>query len=165
MRIVILGPGGAGKSRLARLLAARTGAALISLDAIWPRFAGDVAAFRAELARLHEAEAWVSDGNFAAATFDIRLPRATQIVWLEPSRFLCAVRAVRRALTGDPDHSLRKLPDVLRFIRDFERVNRPRIEALRREHGPDVPVVRLRNDYETERWLASLRPHPSTSSG
>ena len=57
MRIVILGPGGAGKSRLARLLAARTGAALISLDAIWPRFAGDVAAFRAELARLHEAEA------------------------------------------------------------------------------------------------------------
>lgn len=162
MRIVILGPGGAGKSRLARLLAAQTGAALISLDAIWPRFAGDVAAFRAELVRLHEGEAWVSDGNFAAATFDIRLPRATEVVWLEPPRLVCAVRAVRRALTGDPDHTLRGLPDVLRFVRDFDRVNRPRIDALRREHGPDVPVVRLRSEGDV---VAYLDPHPEPVEG
>ncbi|MEJ0042908.1 MAG: hypothetical protein WDM81_12190 [Rhizomicrobium sp.] len=67
---------------------------------------------------------WVSDGNFAAVSFDIRLPRATQIVWLECPRRLCVWRATRRALGGDRVHRLRKLPEVLRYIRDFDRINR-----------------------------------------
>src|ERR1700689_785082 len=92
-RIVLLGCAGSGKSTLARRWRAATGAPAIILDDIW-RPDGDVTEFRATMARLHAGEAWISDGNFAAATFDIRLPRATLIIWLERPRWFCAWRAM-----------------------------------------------------------------------
>jgi adenylate kinase family enzyme len=149
-RIVLLGPAGSGKTRLARRYAMRTGAALICLDAIW---AGDVEAFRAEIARLHAGEAWISDGNFAAVSFDIRLPRATEIIWLEAPRWLSIVRAVRRPFRADSDHALHGLPKALAFIWNFERRNRPLIERLRQEKGPQVPVRRLRTKAEIAVFL------------
>ncbi len=158
-RIVVLGCAGSGKSRLARRIGARGGIPVISLDEIWqPDWGGDrTPAFREMLVRLHAGEAWVSDGNFAAVSFDIRLPRATLIVWLERPRWLCAWRAVGRALGGDHVHRLKKLPEALRFIRNFDRINRPLIERLRMEHGPDVPVVRLRSDAEIAQFDFSDR--------
>jgi adenylate kinase family enzyme len=152
-RIVLLGCAGTGKTRLARRYAQRTGAALICLDAIW---AGDAEAFRVEMARLHADEAWISDGNFAAATFDIRLPRATQIVWIEAPRWLCLLRAIRRPFRGDSDHRLRDLPKALAFIRRFDRRNRPLIEAARARHGPDVPLLRLTDNASIESFLETL---------
>jgi len=155
-RIVVLGCAGSGKSRLARLIGARDGVPVVSLDEIWqPNWTSDMTpAFRDTLARLHAGDAWVSDGNFAAVSFDIRLPRATLIVWLDRPRWLCALRAVRRALGGDSVHRLRKLPEALAFIRNFDRINRPLIEKLRMQHGPDVPVMRLRNDAEVAQFLS-----------
>jgi adenylate kinase family enzyme len=151
-RIVLLGCAGSGKTRLARRYAARTGAAPICLDAIW---AGDVEAFRTEIARLHAGEAWISDGNFAAVSFDIRLPRATEIVWLEAPRWLCLLRAIRRPFRADSDHRLGKLPGALQFIWNFDRRNRPLIERLRIEHSPQVPVRVLKMRTEIEEFLPS----------
>ena len=151
-RIVLLGPAGSGKTRLARRYAQRTGAALICLDAIW---AGDVEAFRAEMTRLHAGEAWISDGNFAAVSFDVRLPRATQIVWVEAPRWLSILRAIRRPFLSHSDHALRGLPEVLAFIWNFDRRNRPLIERLRLEHGPRVPVRHLRTKAEIEAFLTA----------
>jgi len=151
-RIVLLGCAGTGKTRLARRYAQRTGAALVCLDAIW---AGDLEAFRAEIARRHAAEAWISDGNFAAASFDIRLPRATEIVWVEAPRWLCLLRAIRRPFRADSDHGLAKLGDALRFIWNFDRRNRPLIERLRAEHGPQVPLRHLRTNAEIEAFLTA----------
>jgi len=155
MRIVLLGCAGAGKTTLAKRLAAETGAPLICLDAIWPGglAPSDVPAFRILMTELHAGEAWISDGNFAAATFDIRLPRADLIVWLEPPRLLCALRATRRVSRPGEAHKLAKLPDALRFIWGFERKNRPLIEAGRLKHGPDVPLVRLRTGREIEAFV------------
>lgn len=141
-RIVILGCAGTGKTTLAYRLGAKTGAPVICLDAIWRR-EPDVPGFRALLQQAHAGESWISDGNFSAATFDIRLPRATRIIWLEKSRLLCAWRAIARAFTPGEPHGLRKLPEVLRFIWKFDRVNRPRIETLREQFGPHVPVEHI----------------------
>ncbi len=152
-RIVLLGCAGSGKSTLARRYAAGTGAALICLDAIWTPGA-DVTEFRETLRRSHVGDAWISDGNFAAVSFDIRLPRATMIVWLDRPRWSCAWRATIRALTPGTDHALRDLPKVLRFIEGFERINRPLIEAETRAHGGAVPVVRLTTDGEINDFLA-----------
>lgn len=157
MRIVLLGVAGAGKSTLARRLAAETGAKLICLDELSTTSGvtrEQLPAFRALMTELHAGEAWISDGNFAAATFDIRLPRADLIVWLQPPRSLCAWRALLRPFRAGEQHKLGELPRVLRFIWNFDQVNRPRIEALRAEHGPDVPVVRLRTMVE----VAMFRP-------
>ena len=160
-RIVFLGCAGTGKSRLARAIGARDGVPVLSLDEIWqPEWNSAMTpAFRAMLAEMHAGEAWVSDGNFAAVSFDIRLPRATLIVWLERPRWLCAWRAIGRALGGDRVHRLRKLPEALRFIRNFDRINRPRIETLRLQYAPDVPVLRLKSDREIEAFALN-RPSP-----
>jgi adenylate kinase family enzyme len=146
-RIVILGCAGTGKTTLARQLGDRTGAPVICLDEIWqPQLhKQDVPAFRALIRHAHAGDNWISDGNFAAATFDIRLPRATLIIWLERSKLSCAWRSVKRVFQPGEPHRIRKLPDVLTFIWKFDRVNRPRIEALREVHGPQVPVQRILN--------------------
>jgi hypothetical protein len=54
-------------------------------------------------------------------------------------------------------HRIGKLPEVLAFIWRFDRVNRPRIEALRVIHGPDVPVCRLTQLREIAAFLSSYR--------
>ena len=90
-RIIILGCAGSGKTTLARQLGKRTGMPVICLDTIWqPHWnEKDVPAFRALMKNAHAGDEWISDGNFAVATFDSRLPRATLVVWLECSRLSC----------------------------------------------------------------------------
>ena len=157
-RIVLLGSAGSGKSTLARRLGERLGVPVISLDAIWQPGWGppEVPAFRALMRDAHAGEAWISDGNFAAATFDIRLSRATLIVWLDRPLLVCARRAIARVLRGGSDHRVRGLVKALRFIWGFERRNRPLIEAQRRLHGPLVPVLHLANDAEIAAFAASV---------
>ncbi|MGH8122949.1 MAG: hypothetical protein ACREPT_09285 [Rudaea sp.] len=154
-RIVVLGCAGSGKSHLARRLGAQLGVPVFSLDDIWqPDWTADMTpAFRETLTRLHAGEAWISDGNFAAVSFDIRMPRATLVVWLERPRWLCYLRAVTRVLRGDHFHRLRGLPKALRFIANFDQLNRPRIEALRLQYAPGVPVARLRSEEQVAQHL------------
>src|ERR1700722_7069084 len=71
-RIVLLGCAGAGKSTLAKRLSAATDAPLICLDGLCPGglAPSDVPAFRNLMTELHAGDPWISDGNFALATFD-----------------------------------------------------------------------------------------------
>jgi adenylate kinase family enzyme len=154
-RIVLLGCAGAGKTTLARRLGERTGAPVVCLDAIWRPDWGpaDVGGFRALLVEAHASDAWISDGNFALATFDIRLPRADLVVWLDRPRVISAWRAIWRVFQRGEAHRPRDLGKALRFIWGFERINRPRIEAARLQHGPEVPVIHLRSDQDVEAFL------------
>ena len=164
-RIVLLGCAGAGKSTLAHRLGEATGAPVICLDAIW-RPDWDVASlphFRDLMIAAHAGDAWISDGNFAAASFDIRLPRADLVIWLDRPRLICAWRAATRVFRPGEAHRLADLPKVLRFIAGFDQINRPRIEAARAAHGPDVPVIHLRDDAEVEALLASIAEAPGAS--
>jgi hypothetical protein len=162
VRIVILGCAGSGKTTLARQLGERTGAPVICLDAIWqPHWKEkDVPAFRTLMKTAHEGDEWISDGNFALATFDIRLPRATLVIWLERSRLSCAWRAITRVFKPGEAHRLGKLTEVLAFIWKFDRANRPRIEAIRISHGLNVPVRRLTNSHEIAAFLSAFGNGP-----
>lgn len=158
MRIVILGPAGSGKSTLARRLGETLRAPVISLDEIWQPDWGrdDVPAFRTLMKGAHRGDAWISDGNFAAATFDIRLPRATQIVWLERPRLVCSWRTLSRTFKHGRGHRLRHLPRVWRYIWTFDANNRPLIEKLRLQYGADVPLRRLTSSEEVAAFLRSI---------
>jgi adenylate kinase family enzyme len=156
-RIVILGCAGTGKTTLAHRLGERTGAPVICLDVIWQPQWGrdDVPAFRKLMKDAHAGDAWISDGNFTLTTFDIRLPRAELVIWLERSRLSCGWRAIARVFRRGEAHRIGRLGKVLSFIWNFDRINRPRIEAERLAHGPRVPVVRLRSDREIAEFLLS----------
>jgi adenylate kinase family enzyme len=111
-RIVILGCAGTGKTTFARQLGERDRAPVICLDEIWKQ-QQDVPKFRALILQAHAGDRlssnqWISDGNFSVTTFDIRLPRATLVIWLERSRLICAWRAIARVFKpGGPAGNLR----------------------------------------------------------
>lgn len=131
---------------------------VICLDEIRQRLPGplDHTMFRTLLREAHVGDRWVSDGNFCEISFDIRLPRAELIVWLERRKILCAWRASLRVFRSGEMHQLRELHTVLVYIRDFERRNRPIIEAERLKHGANVPVVHLRTSSEIAKLLDVL---------
>jgi adenylate kinase family enzyme len=157
-RIVILGCAGTGKTVFARRVAERLAVPVICLDEMLQRSgaADDWPAFRARVAEAHAREAWVSDGNFAQVSFDLRLPRSELIIWLERPRILCTWSVCMRVFRPGEAHKLRNLSAVLKFIWNFDRVNRPIIEAQRAAHGMNVPVVHMRNRGAMTEFLETL---------
>jgi adenylate kinase family enzyme len=164
-RIVIVGCSGSGKSTLARKLGHRLALPVVHLDVLhylpgWKR--AGLADFRARVVEAHRGEAWISEGNFASWTFDLRLPRAEALIVLERPRWLCLWRVFRRAAVERRNRS--DLPfgcreqidrDLLEYIWNFGKIGRPEIEAARLNHGPSVPVLRLSRNREISAFLSS----------
>ena len=164
-RIVVLGCAGSGKTTFANRLGERIGAPVVCLDAIWqPQWGKDDAPkFRTLMKEAHAGETWISDGNFAQVTFDIRLPRATLVIWLDRPKMFCAWHAITRVFQPGGEHRMDSLEKVLRFIWNFDRINRPQIEASRTAYGPEVPVLRLKNKRAIAAFLSSCDQDPAFS--
>lgn len=109
------------------------------------------------------------EGNYAAATFASRLPRADLIVVIEQPRRVCMRRVLWRSLTqwgrSRPDMApgCPERFDVvfLRYVWNYRRNSAPKIDALLEQAAPAAPIVRLRSDAEIARFLDSL-PSPLT---
>src|SRR6202051_2059687 len=100
-RVVVVGPGAAGKTTLAARLAEITRLPLIELDQLFlrPRLAatppGEWAAIQRKLAA---RESWIMDGDLGPYdVVDVRLQAADTIVFLDFSPARCAWRAIRRS--------------------------------------------------------------------
>jgi adenylate kinase family enzyme len=163
-RVAVLGPGGAGKTKLAHEIARRTGLPVVHLDLLFwrpgwkePR-RGE---FRHALDEAVAGERWILDGNFLSAG-DARFERADTVVFLDLPRTTCLARVLWRALRdrrrGRPD-----LPDgcregfdlaFLRWIWRFPRDNRPRI--LERLAQTPADAVHLRSHADVGRYVESL---------
>jgi hypothetical protein len=104
-RIVILGNSGSGKSTLARAIGERLGLPVVHLDRLfwspgWVEPEAEV--FRDQVRSALARDAWVCEGNYARRTFDLRLPRADLIIWLDTPRWVCLKRVVLRSLSRRP---------------------------------------------------------------
>lgn len=167
-RIVILGNAGSGKSTLARELGERLTLPVVHLDRLfwgagWNKPQLEV--FRTRVNEAISGYGWVCEGNYHRQTFDLRLPRADLIVWLDTPRMICLSRVVLRSALNRPRPDLpagcrekldRDFLSFLRFIWDFNRDSRPQIEQERLARGPLVPVVRLRGVRQISDFVSSL---------
>ena len=130
-----------------------------------------LADFRARVTEAYRGEAWISEGNFASWTFDIRLPRAEAFMVLELSRWLCLWQVIRRAAIERRNRTDLPLgcpeqidPDLLEYIWNFGKIGRREIEVARLNHGPSVPVLRLGRNREVSAFLSSPQFSPAQAS-
>lgn len=168
-RIVILGNAGSGKSTLARALGERLSLPVLHLDKLFWKpgwVEPDAEQFRARVREAIAVDAWVCEGNYARRTFDLRLPRADLIIWLDTSRLTCFTRVIMRSVMNRPRPDLaagctekldRAFLTFLNFVWNFDRGYRPGIEAVRLAIGPQIPVVHLRGTRQIGAFLDSLR--------
>jgi len=157
-RVLVIGSPGSGKTTLSTRLAAKLEVPVHYLDLHhWApgwryREASDA---RQRVRLLTETPQWVMDGNFAE-TFDLRMPRADTLIWLDYPRVTCLRRILARAIkdygTQKPD-----LPEgcpekfdagLLRFTWRFPKESRPQIVTALERFGAHLHVVRLASDRD-----------------
>jgi len=168
-RIVIIGNAGSGKSTLARRLGALLNLPVVHLDVLFwePGWREpDPDAFRERVAAAHRGDAWVSEGNYARRTFDLRLPRAELVIWMDTPRLVCLRRVLARTAWRRPRADLAEgckeslfgadFPEFLDFTWNFDRDRRPAIEARRRQAGAAAPMVSLRSRSQVEAFLREV---------
>jgi adenylate kinase family enzyme len=166
-RIMVVGNAGAGKSTFARRLGGKLALPVIHLDSHFWRPGWQVpepTAWRQQLSALASAPAWVMDGNYIN-TFDIRMPRADSLVWLDHPRSVCMRRVLMRTITGygrtRSDLAV-DCPDrfdvaFLRYVWNFPVKQRPRLAAGIAQFGNHLRVIRLACDRDAENFLTAPR--------
>lgn len=151
-RVVILGPGGAGKSTLARQLAAITDLPAIEIDKVF--WGPDVTPLPREqwVARqraLVEQDHWILDGDLGPYdALDIRLRAADTVIFLDFSPLRCAWRALRRS---------RERLDFWLWLLLYRWRSRPLILEAMATHAAGATCHVLRNPAMIRRFLAAVR--------
>lgn len=169
-RINIVGIGCAGKTTLARALAARLGVPHVELDALfwgprWTPVRDEV--FRSRVRDALAPDAWVADGGYQVAR-DIIWSRTDTVIWLDYSLSVVIGRWARRTTerlrsreefwpgTGNRETvaNLFRNGLLLWILRQY-RGKRRRMTA-RLAARPDLTVIHLRTPAEADAWLSSV---------
>jgi adenylate kinase family enzyme len=167
-RIVILGNSGSGKSSLAREIGQRLDLPVVHLDPLfwepgWVEPVNEM--FRERVRQAVAGDTWICEGNYSRRTFDLRLPRADLVIWLDTPRLTCMKRVILRSALNRPRADLpvgcterldRAFLQFLKYVWNFDRVNRPSIEAMRATVGPHIPVIHLCAGQQISKFLAEL---------
>lgn len=168
-RVLILGASGAGKSTLARIIGDRCGLPVVHLDKLYwqPGWRPpEPKQFRDRVATAAYGPRWVIDGNYAS-TMDLRLPRATTVIWLDLPRRVYFPRTVWRFLLNWRGQRADVGPECperfdLGFFRDwvwgYPRHSRERHRALLAGLSPPTIAIRLASRGDVRRFIAAL-PH------
>jgi adenylate kinase family enzyme len=167
-RIMVVGSPGAGKTTISRRLSEKLSLPVVHLDTLYWLPGWNVPtddAWRRRMEALAEGPEWILDGNFAES-FETRMARAQELVWLDYPRWTClrriVIRAVRDRGTSRPDlpagcPEQLDLP-TLRFAWDFQKKTRPMILDGIAGFGKHLRVRRIADDRDAAAFLATVQP-------
>lgn len=166
-RILVIGPGGAGKSTFSTRLGELLRLEVIHLDSLYWKsgwIESDKADWATTVGRLLERETWVMDGNYSG-TLASRIAACDTVMFLDLPRMTCIWRVFRRALK----YRNRTRPDMapgcpeqlslefMLWIWDYPSKSRPKVLRLLDECDTNTTIIRLRTPNEIERFLDDLR--------
>lgn len=171
-RVLVIGPGGAGKSTLAKRLGERLEIEVLHLDRFyWSP--GWIEMPKAEwlktVKELLAREAWIMDGNYSG-TLDIRFEACDTIIFLDMARTLCLWRVLKRAVM----YRNRSRPDMaegctehlslefILWIWNYPRRTRPKIIRMLESNHKGKRIVWLRTSTEVESFLNAQEAHGNT---
>ena len=163
-KVIVIGPGGAGKSTVARRLGERLNIEVKHLDRFYWQPGWQEPPKEEWLEKVKEltsADTWIIDGNYGG-TLETRIERCDTIVFLDLPRLLCLWRiAKRRLLYRD-----RSRPDMaegcnekldwsfVQWVWNYSRRSRPKVIKLLRESSATKQIVWLRSRAEIEKFLS-----------
>ncbi len=162
-KILIIGPGGAGKSTLARRLGQLLNIPVIHLDAEYWRpgwIETPKAPWKEKVGELLAADSWILDGNYTG-TLDFRVTACDTIIFLDLPRMVCLWRLIKRRLfyrnTTRPDMAP-GCPERLTFefvlwVWKYRGQTRPKVLKLLSQVTGTKSVLRLRTRREIESLL------------
>lgn len=174
-RILVIGPGGAGKTIFSRRLGEILGLEVVHLDALYWKpgwTTPDESEWMATVDAAIGREAWIIDGNYSG-TLERRIETCDTVCFLDLPRLICVWRVLMRMVThhgrtrpemadGCPEHLS---PSYLLWVWNFPRRTRLKILRLLEEHRRDREVIWLRSSDEAGRFLARLELDRSQARG
>ena len=165
-KVLVIGPGGAGKSTLATELGELLNIEVLHLDKFywqpgWIETPKDE--WLETVEELVRRDSWVMDGNYSG-TLDVRYKACDTIIFMDMPRTICLWRVLKRAIryrqNRRPDMA-EGCPERLTFefilwIWNYPRRTRPKIVRMLESHS-EKKIVWLRSQSDVERFLARAK--------
>ena len=164
-KVLVIGPGGAGKSTFALQLGQLLNIEVLHLDKYYWR-AGWIETPKADwlktVAELLSRDAWIMDGNYSG-TIDMRLQACDTVIFLDMNRTRCIWRVLKRAVMyrnkNRPDMAPgcreRLTLEFILWIWNYSRRTRPKVVRLLESATGEKKIVWLRSQLDVEEFLRS----------
>ncbi|MEK7725189.1 MAG: DNA topology modulation protein [Acidobacteriota bacterium] len=166
-RIVIIGPGGAGKSTLAKQIGEIFNIEVLHLDKLywqsgWVEPSADEWGKKVE--ELLKANSWVMDGNFGG-TMEMRLKACDTAIFMDFPPAICLYRVLKRRLkyrnTNRPDMTEgcnEKVDlDFLGWIWNYRKVKKPKVEKILQKFERNKKIIRLKSPKDVEKFISNVK--------